>query len=137
MDSESYPMNILKFFSLLDVQNGQFRLLITIHDSDMRGLCMEYFGYYIPSQYFMGVGGDSLVGLKCYIRFDTVVVCQGYQMGSGWGNCVCVHYNNSKGENNLAQIILQIKVYFGDMLFRKQVLMKSSHRIETHLDMIV
>ena len=53
------------------------------------------------------------------------------------GKCRSMHYNNSKGDNDLVRSVFQNKSVFYGLLSRNNVFLGSSHRIETHLDVVV
>ena len=77
LESDNYTMKVLKLFSVLEGQGGQFRLDIAVNATNMRGPCMEESGKNISSQDSVIMGGGKLVGLRYNGRFDTDAIFQG------------------------------------------------------------
>ena len=69
-------------------------------------------GYNIPSGYFIIMGADKLLGLRCHGVFYTGFICQGRKKASGQGNCRYLHSKIMEEENDIIQIIVKTHSVF-------------------------
>ena len=53
------------------------------------------------------------------------------------GKCRSDHYKNRKGDHDLGEVFFKLRVFLNILLIRKKVFSYSSHRIETHLNVVV
>ena len=85
----------------------------------------------------MSMGVESLIGLRCHGRFYTCVICQVHQKGVFKvivGMCISII---GRVITIWDKLFLKLRVYFGGLVRRKKVLLESSNRIETHIDVVV
>ena len=81
----------------------------------------------------MSMGGENLVGLMCHGRFDTCVLFQSHQKGVTEGS-MCIFISRVGRVITIwHEVFVKIRVSFDELVYRKYVLSKSSHCIETHL----
>ena len=64
----------------------------------------------------------------CHLSFPLRVSVQ--------GKFISGHSRIRKGYRDLGQSIIQTQSVFGGLVIRREVLSESSHRIETHLDVV-
>ena len=79
LKSDNSSMEIFKYLYVIEFQGGYVRLNIIIHPSNMRGALMNKLGLNCQSLYFMSMGVDNLVDLKCHRTFYTGVIIQFHQ----------------------------------------------------------
>ena len=133
LKSENYALKIFNLFSIFEWQGGYVILKITIYPSNMRGVHIYTSGYIFQSGYFMTMGVDNLVGLRCQVVFYTGLICQVHKKGVAKvivGICIPRLWRKrtiwDKG-------LLKLRVSFDVMVIRKKVLSESSYCICTHI----
>ena len=90
-------------------------------------------GYIFPSGYFMIVGVDNLVGLRCQGVFYTGFICQVHKKGVA-KVIVGIYIPRLWRKRTIwDKGLLKLRVSFDVMVIRKKVLSESSHCICTHI----
>ena len=127
LKSEHYDLKIFNLFSILEWKGGYVILNITIYPSNMRCAHMYTSGYIFLSGYFMSMGVDKLVGLRCHWVFYTCFICKGYKNGVEKvivGICIPRLWRKRTIRDKL---FLKLRVSFDVLVSRNKVLSDSSH----------
>ena len=97
------------------------------------GAHMYTSGYNFPSGYFMRMGVDNLIGLRCHGVFYTGFICKVHKNGVSkviLGICIPRLWRN---RTMWDKVLLKLRLSFDVLLSRKKVLSESSPCIYTHI----
>ena len=90
---------------------------------------MDNSGYNLPSGYFMSMGVDKFVGLRCHGLYYTGSIYQGHKKGVAKvivGICIPRLWSKRKIWD---KVLLKLRVSFDVLVSRKKVLSEYSHHI--------
>ena len=99
----------------------------------MRGAHMYTSGYNFPSGYFMNMGVDKLVGLRCHGLFYTGYIFKGHKKGVAKvivGICTPRFWRK---RTIWDKVLLKLRVSIDLLVSIKKVLSESIHNIYTHM----